>query len=93
MMFHIHSMFSLELIALAAGVALLILVKNYKKVTGVWGIIVAKLIIILASLSIICSAYNAIMYWRVGFFKMEKNMLMMKHKMMEKRHQDMTEQK
>lgn len=85
MMFHIHSMFAMELLALVAGVALLIFVSSAtsRKITGSWGIFIAWFVIIVSALSIICSVYQSISYWKTGYFKMEKNMMMMSHKMLE----------
>jgi hypothetical protein len=69
MMFFLHSMFSLELIALVSGVALLILIKNQQKIKAMWLIIVAWFVIVLSAISILCTAYHAISAWSKGYFK------------------------
>ena len=82
-MFFIHSMFSLELIALVAGVALLIMIKNQDKIKSAWLSFVAWFVIILSALSLICSAYYTVDFWHSGGFRMHKAM-MMKRGMVEK---------
>ena len=75
MMFFIHSMFSLELIALVSGVALLIFIKNQDKIKSAWLIFVAWFVIILSLLSIICSASYAVKLWYNGSFDMNRSMM------------------
>jgi hypothetical protein len=85
MMFFVHSMFSLELIALVSGVALLILIKNQQKLKAAWLQFVAWFVIILSALSILCTAYQAISAWSKGYFNiMNKSMMMMHNEMMKK---------
>lgn len=65
-MMHFHSMFSIQLIALSLGVGLLILIKNQSKVKDVWPIYVAWFVIGLSAISIICSAFYSVKYWKYG---------------------------
>jgi len=81
-MFFMHAKFSLELIALVSGVALIIFIKNQNKVKKLWPIFVAWIVIILSVLSILCSAYYTIKYWNYRHFNMHYR-LMMQQKMME----------
>jgi predicted membrane protein len=81
-------MFSLELIALAAGVALLIYVKNQSKINTKFAAIVAWIVIVLSALSIICSVYNAAIFWTHGS-GMHRSMMM--HRM--DKHKDMMDKK
>lgn len=82
-MMHFHSMISLELVALVIGVALLIFIKNQHKYKSSWPIYVAWFVIVMSSLSIVCSAVYTIKFWNDGYPYMHKKMMMYK-KMMEK---------
>lgn len=92
MMFYMHSMFALELIALVSGVALLIFIKKQTKKPNPWAVFVAWFVIILSVLSIICSAYHAIAAWNKGCFnmydKMTKCEQMMDNKSMRNKKQN-----
>lgn len=90
MMFRFHSAISLELIALASGVALLIFIKNQTKIKNAWPIFAAWVVIILSALSIICSAFYALTGWNKGYFRMHHRM-MKYHQMME--NKDMNNEK
>jgi hypothetical protein len=57
-----HAMISIDLIALVAGVALLIYIKNQDKVKSFWPIFVAWFVVVLSSVSILCSFYHSIKY-------------------------------
>jgi len=75
MMFQIHSAFSLETIALVAGVALLLYIKNQPKVKSIWPVIAAWFVIGFSILSIICTAYSAISFCNKGYCPMSKKMM------------------
>ncbi len=94
------SKISLDLLALASGVALLILIKNQNKIKNFWPSLAAWLIIILSSLSILCSGFYAFKFWNYDYFKMHKRMMMPKKMMenyqdkknMNKMYQDMSDE-
>ena len=79
MMFFLHSKFSFELIALVAGVALLIYFKNQTKIKSIWPLFVAWFVIILSALSIICSVYHSVTCWNRGYCDMHKRMWLQKN--------------
>jgi hypothetical protein len=58
-------MFSLELLALIAGVFLLIFIKNQTKVKSAWASFVAWFVIIFTVILIICSAIQTIRFWNM----------------------------
>lgn len=74
-MMRFHSMISLELIALTLGVALFILIHNQKKIKVRLPIYVAWFVIIISSLSIICSIFYSIKYWKYSKPRIEKMMM------------------
>ena len=87
MLFFMHSTFSLELIALVAGVALLIFIKSQNKMKKAWGIFVAWVVIILSVLSLFCSIFHVVRFWYDGGPEMYRHM--MKQNMMERRYDNM----
>lgn len=76
-MMYFHSM--LSLIALAFGVALLILVKNQTKIKNIFPAIIAWIVIVLSALSIIFSFYSGYKKWNTegGMGKMMNKRTMM----------------
>ena len=85
MMFHFHSMISLELLALVSGVALLILINQQTRRKKSWYKFVAWFVILSSALSIICSVYYGFSFWRNGYFQTEKSMMMQHMGPMEKK--------
>lgn len=83
MVFHFHSVLALELIALVAGVALFMFVKMQDKLKKGWLSFVAWFVIVLASLSIICTVIYGINLRYQGFFDMS-HMKMMHERVMDK---------
>jgi len=66
--FSFHIGYSLELIALALGVALLIYLKTIKnKLKKTWALVAAWVVIVISSLMIICTTYQMIVYWTQGY--------------------------
>jgi hypothetical protein len=88
MMHCIHAVFSLELMALVSGVALLIFIKNQDKITKAWPIFIAWFVIIFSSLSIICSASQAIIIRYQGGCPMYRFMMMERNKDMPETNKD-----
>jgi hypothetical protein len=82
-MFYMHSMFSLELIALVAGVALLLYVQNQPKIKSFWPVFVAWFVIVVSVLSILCSVYFSLRMWSSDGFAKHKGRMM--ERMMEKK--------
>ncbi len=80
-MFAFHMSFALALLALTAGVFLLYYIKVQDKVKKGWGEFIAWIVIILAIIVLICSAYYSIRLRSSGYF--EKH-----HQMMEKMYQN-----
>jgi hypothetical protein len=95
MMVFLHSMFSWELIALAAGLALLVYVRSQEKIKKGWLTFVSWIIIILAAISLICSIIFAIQHWSMGYYgkgrcmMMDKEMMQQRNMDMQKRNMDM----
>jgi hypothetical protein len=71
-MFHFHAIFSLELIALALGVLILIFAHG-----NVLAKILGYLITIVALLNIACTGYYAAKFWSAGDFNRPYPMMMM----------------
>lgn len=90
-MLHFHSMFSLQLIALVAGAALLIMIKNQNKIKSMWLSFVAWFVIIASALSIICSIYFVVSFWNKGYG--QGSMMMNKNEMMQKNEEMMNKEK
>lgn len=87
MLFFMHSTFSLELIALVAGVALLIFIKSQNKMKKAWGIFVAWVVIILSVLSLLGSIIHVVRLYQCEGPQMYHRML--RRNFMEKRYEDM----
>jgi hypothetical protein len=77
MMQNFHSMFSLELLALIAGVFLLIFIANQTKVKSALASIVAWFVIIFTLILIICTGIQTIRYWNMPYGKNCRCMEMM----------------
>ena len=75
-MIHFHAMISIQLLALVAGVALLIFINQQTRHKKPWYKFVAWFVILFSALSIICSVYYGFSFWRNGYFQMEKPMMM-----------------
>lgn len=76
-----HLGLSLQLLALAAGAAILIWSKMQQNIGTSLTKLIAYIIIILAALSIVCGGYHAIKFWSQGYFDRPFSMLM-QHQMM-----------
>jgi hypothetical protein len=84
-MIHISNI-SLALLALVAGVALFIYIKNQTKIKDMWPIVAAWIVIILSSLSILCSVFHTLRFWNYDYYRMHKKM--MKHQNMMDSYRD-----
>lgn len=92
-MFHFAKLSS-HLIALAAGVALFIYIKNQNKIKNLWPKIAAWAIIALSSLSILCSIIFSFMFWNDGFYshhRMKEYRRMMDY-LQDKKSSDMSQE-
>ncbi|KPK32732.1 MAG: hypothetical protein AMS24_03250 [Chlamydiae bacterium SM23_39] len=88
-MFFIHNMFSLELIALVLGAALLIFIKiNDKKIHSGWLNFIAWFVIIFSAISIICSGYYVIKIFQNRYIDMPKYYEHPRENYMERHMQD-----
>jgi predicted membrane protein len=81
--FHADTAFALELIALAAGVFLVVWFRIHTKQAHKMCKFFAYLIILLAILALLCTSYYSMKYWVAGYFGHPKAM-MMKGKMMKR---------
>lgn len=68
LMFHLHAVFSLELIALAFGAVILVWSKMHEIVDDIFPKIIGYCIIIFSILNILCTGYYAAKYWIDGSF-------------------------
>lgn len=68
MMFLIHSAFALGLIALAAGAALYIFASRHPGAGASLGRIVGSIIMLVSTLSLICSFYLGVMIWKEIYY-------------------------
>lgn len=90
LMFNFHIAFSLALIALAFGAAVLIWAKAHESVGVTLPKIIGYIVIIVAVLNILCSGYSASKYLMDGYFykpfhpmMMQENMTMTPCRMMQ----------
>ncbi|MFA6118552.1 MAG: hypothetical protein WCT85_02195 [Parachlamydiales bacterium] len=88
MFFSFGIAYSLELIALVFGVGLFIFLKTHQnKLRKGLLLFVAWLVIVISSLSIICTTVHTIKFWSGGYYKS----MMMMHKHMMEKGKDMME--
>jgi hypothetical protein len=87
MFFSFGIAYSLELLALVAGVCLFIFLKMHDKFYKKIYLFVAWFVIVLSSISIICTTVHVIKFWSGGYYK---SMMMMHKKMMKKQMDDRT---
>lgn len=84
LMLQFHSLFSLQLVVLAAGTALLIWTKKEEKNLDLNFVkFISYFIIIFTVLNMICTAYRAIQYKSLGYFDIQPPMMAMKSGMMQ----------
>lgn len=81
LMLNFHAIVSLELIALAFGVAILIWSKVYENIGTSLAKIIGYVIIIVAVINVICTGYYAIKYWQEGYFDKPYPTMMQNQKM------------
>ena len=91
-MHKLHATFSLELLALSAGAALLIWAMRNKGTGVLVGKTIGALVTVLSLLGLFCTGYSGVQFWSKGghhrhghmHHKMMKKMPHMMHEMMEK---------
>lgn len=85
MLFSFHIAYALELLALVSGVGLFVFLKTHPgKFKKGWSYFVAWVVIIISSLTIICTSVQVIVFWSQGYYKHP----MMWHKYMHKKMMD-----
>ena len=82
-MFNFHTAFSLALIALALGGAVLILSKAYENVGTTLAKIIAYIVIVVAIPNVLCTSYYAVKYRVDGYFDKPFPPMMMPGQMMQ----------
>lgn len=92
MFFSFGIAYSLELIALVFGIGLLIFLHMHKQFLNKYYLFVAWLVIVISSISIICTTAHTIRFWTGGYYKsmMMMHKKMMKRQLMENQNTSMT---